>query len=70
MPSLHQTGSYPGLLTAAFAFYLAAAGLINEARGRVALPDRAGRSPACVSVPAGLTAPRIRASPEPPPDAT
>ena len=35
---LHVTGGYMGLLTAALAFYLAAAEIINEAHGRVVLP--------------------------------
>jgi uncharacterized protein len=47
MPSLHQAGGYMGLLTAAFAFYLAAAEMINETHGRVVLPigAPAGRTP-------------------------
>ena len=35
---LHQAGGYVGLLTAIFAFYLAAAEVINETHGRVVLP--------------------------------
>lgn len=36
--SLHTFGGYFGLLTAAFAFYLGAAGIINGAHGREILP--------------------------------
>lgn len=35
---LHQAGGYLGLVTAALAFYLAAAEVINETHGRVVLP--------------------------------
>ena len=38
MPKLHMLGGYGGLITALLAFYLAAAEVINEVRGRVALP--------------------------------
>jgi succinate-acetate transporter protein len=54
MPSLHQAGGYTGLVTAAFAFYLAAAEVINETHGRAVLPigAPAGRSPVLRSLPA------------------
>ena len=35
---LHKAGGYVGLLTAVFAFYAAAAEVINEAHGRTVLP--------------------------------
>jgi succinate-acetate transporter protein len=38
MPALHQVGGYMGLITAALAFYLAAAEVINETHGRTVLP--------------------------------
>jgi uncharacterized protein len=38
MAGLHQAGGYTGLLTAALAFYLAAAEVINETHGREVLP--------------------------------
>ncbi|HTR16386.1 MAG TPA: acetate uptake transporter [Acetobacteraceae bacterium] len=38
MPVLHVAGGYLGLLTALLAFYLAAAEVINETRGRAVLP--------------------------------
>ena len=38
MKALHVAGGYFGLLTAALAFYLAAAEVINETRGEVVLP--------------------------------
>lgn len=38
MQVLHVAGGYVGLLTAALAFYLAAAEIINEAHGRSILP--------------------------------
>ncbi|HEY1855860.1 acetate uptake transporter [Acidocella sp.] len=37
-PALTTLGGYTGLLTALFAFYLAAAEIINEAHGRTLLP--------------------------------
>lgn len=54
MPSLHLAGGYTGLLTAAFAFYLAAAEMINETHGRVLLPvgAPAGHTPVLRSLPA------------------
>jgi succinate-acetate transporter protein len=38
MVGLHQAGGYMGLVTAALAFYLAAAEVINETHGREVLP--------------------------------
>ncbi|MBU6246525.1 MAG: acetate uptake transporter [Xanthomonadaceae bacterium] len=38
MPALHMAGGYGGLVTAALAFYLSAAEIINEAHGRTVLP--------------------------------
>ena len=38
MPSLHIAGGYMGLVTAALAFYLAAAEVINETHGRALFP--------------------------------
>jgi succinate-acetate transporter protein len=38
LPALHRLGGYTGLLTAALAFYLAAAEVINETHGRMVLP--------------------------------
>jgi uncharacterized protein len=35
---LHHTGGYGGLVTAALAFYLSAAEIINETHGRTVLP--------------------------------
>jgi hypothetical protein len=43
---LHQAGGYVGLITAALAFYVAAAEVINETHGRVVLPIGAPRDPA------------------------
>jgi succinate-acetate transporter protein len=43
--SLHVAGGYFGLLTAALAFYLAAADVINETRGTVVLPIGPYRAP-------------------------
>ena len=43
---LHRAGGYVGLLTAALAFYLAAAEIINEAHGRTILPIGARAAPA------------------------
>ncbi len=37
-PTLHQAGGYLGLLTAALAFYLSAAEVINETHGATVLP--------------------------------
>lgn len=37
-PALHMLGGYMGLVTAALAFYLAAADVINETHGRTVLP--------------------------------
>lgn len=37
-PMLSHTGGYTGMVTAALAFYLAAAEVINEVRGEVVLP--------------------------------
>jgi succinate-acetate transporter protein len=42
---LHMVGGYVGLLTALFAFYLAAAEIINETHGRTALPIDAHAAP-------------------------
>jgi uncharacterized protein len=54
LPSLHQAGGYTGLVTAALAFYLAAAEVINETHGRAVLPigAPAGRTPPLWSLPA------------------
>ena len=38
MATLHVAGGYMGLLTAALAFYLAAAEVINETHGHIVLP--------------------------------
>jgi uncharacterized protein len=43
--ALHVAGGYFGLLTAALAFYLAAADVINETRGKVVLPIGPYRAP-------------------------
>jgi len=48
MPLLHQAGGYTGLVTAALAFYLAAAEVINETHGRTVLPIGAPRDSAPV----------------------
>jgi succinate-acetate transporter protein len=45
MVGLHQAGGYTGLLTAALAFYLAAAEVINETHGREVLPIGAPAAP-------------------------
>ena len=49
--ALHHAGGYVGLLTAALAFYLAAAEVINETHGKVILPVGAP-APAGVHKPA------------------
>ena len=46
MPILKMTGGYFGLLTAALAFYLAAADIINETHGHEVLPIGAPPAPA------------------------
>jgi succinate-acetate transporter protein len=43
--ALHVAGGYFGLLTAALAFYLAAAEVINETRGEAVLPIGPYRAP-------------------------
>ncbi len=43
--ALHMAGGYMGLLTAVFAFYLAAAEIINETHGRTILPIGAHAAP-------------------------
>jgi uncharacterized protein len=45
MASLHVAGGYMGLVTAALAFYLAAAEVINETHGRAVLPIGAPAAP-------------------------
>jgi succinate-acetate transporter protein len=45
MPPLHVAGGYAGLITAALAFYLAAAEVINETHGRGVLPVGAPSAP-------------------------
>jgi succinate-acetate transporter protein len=45
MPPLHVLGGYVGLVTAALAFYLAAAEVINETHGRIVLPIGAAPEP-------------------------
>jgi succinate-acetate transporter protein len=45
MASLHVAGGYMGLVTAALAFYLAAAEVINETHGRTVLPIGAVAAP-------------------------
>jgi succinate-acetate transporter protein len=54
IPALRQAGGYMGLVTAALAFYLAAAEVINETHGHSVLPigAPAGRSPMLRSLPA------------------
>ena len=42
--TLHHAGGYAGLLTAALAFYLSAAEIINETHGRRVLPTGAPKS--------------------------
>jgi succinate-acetate transporter protein len=53
MVELHHAGGYMGLLTAALAFYLAAAEVINETHGREILP---------IGAPAALPIGRIQAA--------
>ena len=45
MPALHVAGGYTGLVTAVFAFYLAAAEVINETHGHIVLPIGAPAAP-------------------------
>ncbi len=52
--SLKLAGGYMGLVTAALAFYLAAAEVINETHGRAVLPIGAPASRAAVILPPGL----------------
>lgn len=54
MPALHVIGGYTGLITAALAFYLAAAEVINETHGRIVLPigAPAARVPSLLRQPA------------------
>ena len=51
MPALHMAGGYGGLITAALAFYLAAAEVINETHGHVVLPIGAPGAPRVSGVP-------------------
>jgi succinate-acetate transporter protein len=55
--SLKLAGGYMGLVTAALAFYLAAAEVINETHGRAVLPIGAPAIRAAVTLPAGLHQP-------------
>jgi succinate-acetate transporter protein len=55
--SLKLVGGYMGLVTAALAFYLAAAEVINETHGRAVLPIGAPATRAAVILPAGLHQP-------------
>ena len=45
MAALHMAGGYGGLITAALAFYLSAAEVINETHGRTVLPIGAAPTP-------------------------
>ena len=45
MSGLHVAGGYAGLITAALAFYLSAAEIINETHGQVVLPIGAPNAP-------------------------
>lgn len=49
MAALKMAGGYGGLLTAALAFYLSAADVINEAHQRTVLPLGAPKQPAAAS---------------------
>lgn len=50
---LHHAGGYCGLVTAALAFYLSAAEIINETHGRNVLPVGAANTATVVVVPVG-----------------
>ena len=60
-PSLHMAGGYMGLVTAALAFYLAAAEVINETHGRTVLPIGALRPPAAGGPASPAVAPSVAA---------
>jgi hypothetical protein len=57
IPALHVLGGYMGLVTAALAFYLAAAEVINETHGRVVLPVGAPTKAATRAVAVGVHQP-------------
>jgi succinate-acetate transporter protein len=50
---LHHTGGYCGLVTAALAFYLSAAEIINEMHGHAVLPVGAANTAMVRAVPVG-----------------